>query len=386
MKTLSLLLNLALKNVIRKTERTVLTVIGILLAVASTMTLVSLSEGLHWRIQQEVSNRKVDLYISPRSSMPLPMGSIGPMGVTGELITKQEAEQLGNTHNVVDMAPITRIMAKYQNTSMIFWGIEYDKFESFFPNLEITQGTIFTNKQHLVLGGALAQQLNLALGSTITLGGIPFSTIGITGKTGGFEEYFGYIPLKQAVNIQKNSGFQEIWLKLEDHHRIKETQKRINELFPHLAARTSEEFLGVSRDFVKTTRLLQYAVAGIGILISIAASMNTMLMSTYERMKEFATLRAIGTPRAFVFGMVLAESSILAVIGGTIGVIIGLFTSYIFNKALVTLFQLSFPLTLVTPSLVGQSLLISLGVGVMGAIIPAFIVYGMNVVKGLKWE
>lgn len=386
MKTFILLFNLALKNVTRKTERTVLTVIGILLAVAATMTLLSLSEGLHWRIQREVSNRDVDLYISPRSALPLPMGAIGPMGISSEFISHKEAEQISVIPNVLISAPITRLIAKYKNTTLIFWGIDPEKFTLFFPNLTIAAGHIFTNKPHLVLGGALAGELNLSLGSTFTMGGIPFSTVGITGKTGGFEEYFGYISLKQALKAQKIPGYQELWIKIEDSRRLKETQKRIQELFPHLAVRTSEEFLGVSVEFVRTTKVLQFAIAGIGILISIAASMNTMLMSTYERMKEFATLRAIGAPRSFVFTIVAAESIILAAVGGIIGIVVGLFTTYIFNKALVTLFQLSFPLALITPSLIGQSLLVSIVVGVMGALIPATIVYSMNVVKGLRWE
>lgn len=380
-----LLINLAFKNVIRKAERSILTIIGILLAVTATMTLVSLSEGLHRRIQQEVSNRDADLYVSPKSAIPLPMGSIGPIGVTSEVITYKETATLGNLPNISVVAPIARIMARNQNTSLIFWGIEPGKFSQFFPNLHITEGRIFSERPDLVLGGSLAQQLNLKLGSTFTFGDATFSTVGITGKTGGFEEYFGYISLRQALRIQKTSVFQEVWLKLEDRHRIKETQKRIHAILPNLIARTPNEFLGVSIEFVQTTRLLQLAVAGIGILISIAASMNTMLMSTYERIKEFATLRAIGAPRTFAFSLVICESIILSTAGGILGVIVGLFTSYIFNEALVTLFQLSFPLALITPHLVGESLLISFGVGIMGAIIPAVIVYSMNLVKGLRW-
>jgi putative ABC transport system permease protein len=111
-----------------------------------------------------------------------------------------------------------------------------------------------------------------------------------------------------------------------------------------------------------------------------------MLMSTYERLKEFGTLRAIGASRFTVLGMILTESLLLSLAGGVLGIVLGIMGSRLLDSAVVTLFQLSYPVARISVSLVLQALGLSLAVGVVGAIIPCFLVYRMNIIYALRQE
>jgi putative ABC transport system permease protein len=111
-----------------------------------------------------------------------------------------------------------------------------------------------------------------------------------------------------------------------------------------------------------------------------------MLMSTYERIKEFATLRAIGASRFTVLAMILFESLILSLTGGVAGIIMGLMGSQLLDTALTTFFQLSFPLARITLRLVMEGLALSAFVGFVGALLPSIIVYRMTIINALRWE
>lgn len=384
---LSVLLNLAAKNVMRKKERSILTIIGVLLAVAATITLVSLSEGLYLRIREEVDNRDVDIYVNPRTAVPLPMGPIGPMGVTTDTIPPQIVLQLKQVPDVADVAPITRVLVNFHGTVVVLWGFDPTKLNLFFPYLRLRSGEPYeSDAPTLVAGDAIARAFHLTVGSPFRIGEDLFTVVGVAGKTGGFQDYFCYLSLTEAMRIQKAPGYQEVWMRVTDPSRTKEVKDKIKGLFPALVPRTREEFLGVSLNFVRLAKLLQFAIASIGILIAMTAATNTMLMSAYERMREFGSLRAIGASRGFIFGLIFLESSFLSLLGGVGGVFFGVLGSLLFNEAVVTLFQLSFPLSALSPSLILQGLLVSVIVGAFGGSIPAFAVTNMGVIQSLRWE
>ena len=114
--------------------------------------------------------------------------------------------------------------------------------------------------------------------------------------------------------------------------------------------------------------------------------MNTMLMSTYERMREFAVLRAIGASRLTVSLMLLWESLMLSCAGGVLGCLFGLLTSGILDQAVIVLLQLPFPLARVTPLLLLQGMLLSALVGLVGAVIPLILVWRQKIMDGLRSE
>ena len=203
----------------------------------------------------------------------------------------------------------------------------------------------------------------------------------------GFQDYFCYMPIQTALTINGSDGkVKEIWIQVENKSKIKETKRLLKYYFPNFEFKTSEEYLGASGEIVKYAWFMQFAIALIGILIATTASMNTMLMSTFERIREFGALRAIGANRSVIASMILIESLILSVIGGIAGIIVGIIGSAFLDDAVKALFQISFPMANITPALILYAMLLSVFIGIVGALIPIIIVYRIEIIKALKWD
>jgi len=385
-------LQLAIKNVYRKRERSFLTIIGVLLAVGSFISLLSIAEGLYSRVCREVVGRSVDIYILPADAAALPTGPVGTIGFSSQVLPPELVGRLEKMEEITAVCPIIRIPQKMGGEqAVIVWGVDSENFRRFFSNFQIISGRMYQDDvKEIVVGGSLAAEKDIHLESPQVVEGQVFETVGIGKPSGIFQDYFCFISAENAMKITKARGYQEIWLQTRavDRSGREALVQALNKKFENmkLKIQTREEYLGAANEFIGYAWLLQFAISAIGILIAMTASMNTMLMSTYERIKEFGTLRAIGGANMTVFLMILMESMILSIVGGFGGIILGVMGSRVLDEAVKVILQLSFPLARITPGLIIYAIILSIVVGFVGAIIPAVIVHRMNIIDALRWE
>ena len=451
--------SLAKKNIIRKQERSLLTIIGVILAVGSFVALLSIAEGLNKKLTSEVMSRNVDIYVTPSGVTSLPTGSIGALGadyeeidieqdlpkgdisieqvnnkidtakikkVKGNFIDFLSPDEEGNQRvpNIKSAIGVTRFQKKIRGRNVVFWGIPFGMsndgasiFSHYLNGSKIQDGQTFpmdtktrydiycSEKKELsdlsaeekvfIAGQKIAEELKLKevinrnerIGMKSGNSELSLKPEGIVSFNSGFQDYFCYMPVQTALTINGTVGkVKEIWIQVENKSKIKETKRLLKYYFPNFEFKTSEEYLGASGEIVRYAWLMQFAIALIGILIATTASMNTMLMSTFERIREFGALRAIGANRSVIASMILIESLILSVIGGIAGIIVGIIGSTFLDDAVKALFQISFPMSNITPALVLYAILLSIFIGVVGALIPIIIVYRIEIIKALKWD
>lgn len=382
-------LDLAFRNVLRNRERSLLTLIGVLLAVGSFVALVSLAEGLYQRVRAEMDGRSVDIYVIPNSAMALPSGPVGTVGLTTDTISLDALDQLRQLPEVERAEGVLRLTWTGGKTAVPVLAIDPQAVLLFMPNLRfVAEGMMMMSEGEAMVGAGVARtEFSGVSDWTLTIGqkSYPVTAV-VTG--GGFQDYFAYIPLESALAGDPEPGVGEVWIKLNDPHLAQGVVDKINEhlRIPNARAMTRREYLGSANDFVGLAWMLQFAISAIGVLIAITASMNTMLMSTYERLREFSTMRAIGASRATVASMIVAESVMLNLAGGLLGLLFGWIASGVLDRAVVVLLQVPFPLATVTFKLLLQAVLLSVFVGVLGAIIPCFLVWRLNIVKALRFD
>lgn len=377
---------LALRNVMRRRERSILTLIGVLLAVGTFVAMVSLAEGLYRRVSLELDGRSVDVYVMPLTAAPLPTGPVGTIGLTTDTVGLDSIKKISGLPNVRRVAGITRAQWSGKRGVVMVVGIQPTEIPHFLPALKVTEGRLMEAGQ-IMLGVGLAELEKKKVGDKIRHSQTEYPVSALVAAGAGFQDYFAYVPLDTALEESNAKGVQEVWVQLDDPHRAVEVVKAIQGLkIPGARVMTRRQYLGSANDYIQYAWLLQFAISAIGVLIAVTAAMNTMLMSTYERMREFGTLRAIGTPRGTVVGMVIAESVMLSVLGGVLGIAFGWIGSILLDRAMVVLLQVSFPLAAITPALVLEALLLSFFVGLVGAAIPSVLVWRLNIVEGLRWE
>jgi putative ABC transport system permease protein len=119
-------------------------------------------------------------------------------------------------------------------------------------------------------------------------------------------------------------------------------------------------------------------------LPALISTLNTLAISVIERTREIGMLRAVGTTRAQVQRIVLAESLLLAAFGIAFGLASGLYLGYLLVR---TMAGLGFPCIYIFPwQGVSAAVLIGLGVGALAAIVPARKAARLQIVEALRYE
>lgn len=377
---IALSFNLAARNVMRNRERSLLTLIGVLLAIGSFVALVSLAEGLGRRMEDELASRRIDVYVLPKRSLALPSGPIGTIGASQDTLPAALLDTLKTQPGISYAEGINRESWSGKHAALPVLHLSAAGIRTFFELLQGVPEEL--GDKDVLLGQGLAQQEGIsAPGATLNHKQVSYTVKSIL-VGGGFQDYFAFVAPSGAA---ESSGYQEIWLKLSDPAMAVGVAKSLeSQLPPDVEAVPRQTYLTRSSRLVGYAWMLQAAVAAIGVLIAITAAMNTMLMSTYERLREFAVLRAIGAPRLTVALMLLWESVMLSCFGGLLGCLFGLLASGVLDQAVVVLLQLPFPLARVTPLLIFEAMLLALLVGVLGALIPLLLVWRQRIMDGLR--
>ena len=385
-----MIFSLAYRNVLRNRERSLLTLIGVLLAVGSFVALVSLAEGFQVRVKQELDARKVDLYVLTARGSILPTGPFAGNGFVGQTLAGSWAETIGDLEEVNLARGVVRSAWDAEKNLVPVIGIDTLVLSQFMPGLKPSQGSMMPTEPFEAAVGVSIGEESFDRDPDgyplVTIEDVPFRvTARVSG--GGFRDHFVFVPLSGLLELRPQRGVHEIWIQLHDPNLARGVADKIRGMgIPRSQVLTRKEYLGAAKDYLNLAWLLQAAIAMIGVLIAITASMNTMLMSTYERLKEFATLRAVGASRGVVGKMVLAESIILNLAGGLLGLLFGLAASGVLDKAVRILLEIPYSLAKVTPTLMLQGIGLSLLIGLVGAIIPCWLIFKLDLVKSLRWD
>ncbi|TAK99995.1 MAG: FtsX-like permease family protein, partial [Aquabacterium sp.] len=160
--------------------------------------------------------------------------------------------------------------------------------------------------------------------------------------------------------------------------------QRIDALFKNSLAETmTETEKAFQLSFVSMSEAILMAVQAVSfiiILIIMAVMANTMTMTARERLGEYATLKALGFPPAFVVKLLFGESLLIALIGGLIGMAVTFPLARAFVNAAGTLF----PIFNVSALTIGLQLLASVVVGAVAAAWPAWKMSRIDIVQGLR--
>ncbi|NLZ38890.1 MAG: ABC transporter permease [Firmicutes bacterium] len=127
-------------------------------------------------------------------------------------------------------------------------------------------------------------------------------------------------------------------------------------------------------------RQMQAVLGGIGAITLLVAAIgitNTMIMSIYERTREIAIMKVVGASFADIRTLFLAESSLIGIIGGTLGIGLSYFLSYLLNKYVGAMMfsgmegENMFQISLIPPWLILFALIFSMGIGLISGLYPA---------------
>ncbi|MEU5383566.1 ABC transporter permease [Kitasatospora cineracea] len=332
--------------------RSALTMLGVLIGVASVILLLAVGNGSSVAVKESITSLGTNsLTVSSAASR----GS----ATAAKKLTVEDAKALASATD----APAVKSVAPVVTTSgtALYGNISYQPgqivgtYPAYFEtaNLKVDKGDYFSaddvlnSRKVAVLGATTAKELFAAedpVGKRITIGGTPFTVTGVLKTKGstGFNDPddvviaplptvqnaftgFGSVNqiLVQASSAEATTEAQaDITRILMGTHALKDATKvdfRISNQTSLLTAREST---------TKTFTVLLGAVAAISLLVGGIGITNIMLVTVTERTREIGIRKALGAPRAVILGQFLAESTLLSVVGAGLGVLAGIVGSH----------------------------------------------------------
>ena len=236
----------------------------------------------------------------------------------------------------------------------------------------------YAKKHHLKLGSPIAvttptaQVLHLQLKGVFDppKGGSPFGDVTMSAAT--FDAHYAAPrDLMALVNIQGG-------VTTANTARL---EKALN-AFPDAKIQTASQFKKTQEDDINLTLNVLYGLLGLSVLISIFGVVNTLVLSVFERTRELGMLRAVGMTRRQVRRMIRFEGIITSLIGGTLGIVVGVFLAVLTTQALSDQgIVLAIPWGTMAVFIFGITV-----VGLLASVLPARRASRLNILKALQYE
>lgn len=363
---------LAWRGLTRRPVRTLLTTLGITVAVASMVVFLSLGEGIRKAFTQELGGIGPDIQVSLTGiTQGMSLHPNVPQSMVNDL--QKLAPELG----ITGLTPvIMAVRGAFDPTqTVVLYGLPPQSgIQAVFPNVKAAQGRVLqasdVTEGAAVVGAKAAQNQHLALGSTLNLSRRhKVKVVGILAPGSGMMDSFIFVPLTSLQASEGAAGnVSLIAVKLDDPSRAKAVAKVISERLD-VEAQTQSDFLSFMDRAMRISDAVRFGISLIALIVGGLAVANTVMMGVFERTREFGTLRAMGARPGFVSALVLTESLLLAIIGGIGGLLLGLLG--IWGVNLYTQELAAINAAALTPRLTALALGISLLLGLISGLLPA---------------
>ena len=349
------LLSLALSRLGTGKLRTALTMLGIIIGVASVVALVSVAEGATAGVSSRLQALGTNLItVSPGFSIT---GATRGAGGSATTLTLADADALGQLDNVANLAPeittsklvmVTDKLSGAQNETARIIGTTPDYLTVFAYSMWagsfLNQTALDSNLRVAVIGATTADNLGLtpaSVGSTIYISGLPFSLLGIMQPKGGSTAADDQvlIPESTARELLVNTGgVSTIGISATSSETISlvsgeiittlEQRHAITNGVDDFTITTQAQLLGTVSSVSDVLTLLLAGIASISLLVGGIGIMNIMLVSVRERTREIGIRKAIGARGRDILFQFLLEALILSLLGGLLGVGLGVLVSF----------------------------------------------------------
>ena len=428
-------LRLSMKSLRHRSLRSWLTVLGIVVGVAAVVALIAIGEGMQRAVEQQFETIGYNTVIV----FPAGEGTVGGEGAPGQQGGGRPGGMMGGLMGMrggfgeataVDLSALEALPmvvnagAQRSETAMVTSeGLEGqgflrltgmtpsmpESFPGYFGGYVIGEGRTFTDDDlyAVVLGHSVAVDLGVAVGDEIIVETTPFDVIGILaepeeegrGFTIGNMRNSLFTPISALEELYENPGaISQALVEVTEGTDLEQATQLIQAAFSQAgtpvmtttASEMSEQISGV----LSSINLTLSAIAGISLLVGAIGVMNTMYMSVLERTREIGIMKAIGAKDKHVLGLFLIESSLLGIVGGSLGILVGVgisglagqFISGSFNLGMMTRMMGMDLRPAFSTWLILAALGLSLGLGALAGALPAWRGAKFPPVKALRYE
>jgi putative ABC transport system permease protein len=387
--------------------RAALTMLGIIIGVASVVTLLSVGEGVEASISSQIQSIGSNLlFVFPEQ----PEDSAAPA-----YLTREDAEALADSFNAPALAAVAPaaqgpLRAAHEDQALNLNVSGTNNWYAQVRSLELVLGGFLTEAdlddqaKVAVLGWGAYSDLfadgEYAIGQTITLDGIRFEVVGVLEEIGGFgnDDDTVHIPLTTAQarfftqrTLSGERPVATIYASAVDESQVGAAEEQIAQVLRErhdLSAGDADDFrvtsqqaiLDIASQITGVLTLFLGAIAGISLLVGGIGIMNIMLVSVTERTREVGIRKAVGATKRDILLQFLLESIALSFLGGLLGIGLGLAGANLISNLTP---DLAAKVTLGTVTMAAG---VASAVGMVFGVYPALRAASLRPIEALRYE
>ena len=386
--------------------RSGLTILGIVIGIASVITMVSIGQGAQASIAANIEAIGSNLIIVMPGSQ---RGGIASAGRgSAQTLTTDDADAIkagvtGLSAVAPDVSRRYQITAKGNNTNTEVVGTVADYLTA--RNIAIDTGSFFTDQEQktsakvAVLGPTARDDLfgadADAIGQSIRIRNVDFEVVGIATLKGGSgfnnPDDYVYVPISAAQHFLSGDTFvSTISIAADSQADMAPAQQSITDLLlsRHMISDSTQadfsilnqnDIIATASSITGTFTILLSSIAAISLLVGGIGIMNMMLTTVTERTREIGLRKAVGIRRRYVQLQFLAEAIALTLFGGILGVALGWMASLLVSKFGGLTTQVSLSAVLLAFG-------VSAGVGIVFGFYPASRAAKLSPIEALRYE
>ncbi len=402
------LLRTSLRSLDSHFLRSLLATVGVLIGVSSVVACMSILEGASNDILKRFKSMGSNvLYVFPETARVE-----GRVVGAAQTLTLEDIETLlrelpDDIDRIAPEAMGSTTVKRFQKSSeatLVATTAAYFEIHAF----KCAQGRIFNKGEAdspdatvVLLGQKVAEKLfggGDALGQSVKIGSVGYRVVGVLEKRGSL----GFMNADETVYIPIQAGlkryFNRKWLNrltiaVTKPEQLEEIQKRVQRVLrqAHRIRPGQEDDFGIFNQqealqsfsaAMLIFRVVFYSIAGISLVVGGIGIMNIMLVSVTERTREIGVRMAVGARRGDILLQFLAESLVISLVGGGLGLLLGIMFADVMEKVLA---QMDFK-TEINALIVAVALITAVAVGVLSGIYPAFKASRLDPVDALRYE
>jgi putative ABC transport system permease protein len=386
--------------------RSILTLVGMIIGVATIIAIVSLITGMNQYVASQIQDLGATTFIVDREG----------------LITSEEEWWASRKRKKLEMADLDAITescqlcemtaarsmtmrkVKHENryvndvyimgsTARFPYIVDFDIERGYYP----TESDNEHRRAVAFIGYDLIDNLFPGvshIGKSITLGGVEFTVIGNGVRRGSSlgqsRDNYVVIPLSTFEKMFGERRSLDIFVKAPSYEAMGETQDEVRMIMrarhklkydneDDFRLTTAADVQNLWEDFSRGAFLVMIGISSIALVVGGIVIMNIMLVSVTERTREVGIRKAIGARKLSIMWQFLAESLTLSVVGGVIGILGGVLGGIALSS------MSGIPMGIETWSIVA-GILVSGGVGTIFGVYPAMKAARLDPIEALRYE